>query len=43
MERQCNECCHGCCEYDKEHDCCTRVGVNGQVGVCWMEKTEGEY
>ncbi|MDU1348298.1 VRR-NUC domain-containing protein [uncultured Clostridium sp.] len=22
---------------------CTRIGINGQIGVCWMEKSEGEY
>ncbi|WP_409068872.1 hypothetical protein ACFLKC_14155 [Clostridium caseinilyticum] len=33
--------CNTCCEYkDRE---CTRVGINGEIGVCWMEKSEGEY
>lgn len=22
---------------------CTRIGSNGEIGVCWMEKSEGEY
>ena len=34
---------NGCSCYDEENDCCTRVGINGEVGVCWMEKSEGEY
>lgn len=33
----------GCCYYDKENDKCKRIGANGNAGVCWMEKSEGEY
>lgn len=33
--------CNGCC-YNKQGKC-TRVGVNGEKGICWMEKSEGEY
>ncbi len=33
--------CENCCEYQDYE--CTRIGTNGQVGVCWMEKSEGEY
>ena len=34
---------NGCCHYDKENDKCTRIGKDGLVGVCWMNKSEGEY
>ena len=34
---------NGCYHYDKENDKCTRIGINGLEGVCWMEKSEGEY
>ena len=33
--------CKGCYLYIKGK--CTRVGTNGQTGVCWMELSEGEY
>ena len=33
--------CKGCTSYIKGK--CTRVGINGATGVCWMEPTEGEY
>lgn len=33
----------GCCYYDKENDKCKRIGASGNVGLCWMEKSEGEY
>lgn len=35
--------CDSCDGWDEEAGECVRVGVNGEVGVCWMEKTEGEY
>lgn len=34
---------NGCCHYDAENDKCNRVGSDGTVGVCWMERKEGEY
>lgn len=38
---------NGCCHYDVENNKCTRRGAGGsnkdKTGVCWMEKTEGEY
>lgn len=34
---------NGCCHYDKEKNECTRIGTNGLKGICWMEKSEGEY
>lgn len=27
--------CKGCCHY--KNGVCTRIGKNGQVGVCWFE------
>lgn len=37
----------GCCYYDKANNQCKRVGQcgynKGKKGVCWMDKTEGEY
>jgi len=33
--------CEGCCE--NKDGKCIRIGTNGRVGVCWMEKSEGEY
>ena len=33
----------GCDCYDEETDSCTRISNNGEMGVCWMEKGEGEY
>ncbi|MBS4538198.1 hypothetical protein GOQ27_06970 [Clostridium sp. D2Q-11] len=47
--RQCNQCCF----YKKKifrflfkgwnKGKCTRIGIKGKKGVCWMEKCEGEY
>lgn len=34
--------CNKCNEQNADGEC-IRVGVNGDVGVCWMEKSEGEY
>ena len=38
---------NGCCHYDKENNKCTRIGTGNdnkdKIGVCWMEKSEGEY
>lgn len=34
---------NGCCFYDKENNKCKRIGVNMAKGICWMNKTEGEY
>lgn len=36
-----NSSCIGCNELKNLK--CTRIGTNGKVGVCWMEKSEGEY
>lgn len=33
--------CGGCC-HNKDGKC-TRIGLNGQIGVCWMAPSEGEY
>lgn len=33
--------CNRCNEYKDGK--CTRVGTNGELGVCWMEQSEGEY
>ena len=33
--------CEGCNE-NKDGEC-LRIGTNGEKGVCWMEKSEGEY
>lgn len=33
--------CKGCCNY-KDGEC-TRIGTDGQIGICWMETSEGEY
>ena len=37
--------CEGCTEYNNNK--CTRIGKcgtnKGKEGVCWMEKSEGEY
>lgn len=36
-----------CCHYDKTINKCTRIGKCGvnknKLGVCWMDKLEGEY
>ncbi|CAG7840047.1 hypothetical protein [Clostridium haemolyticum] len=38
---------NNCCHYDKKHNKCTRKGMKGdnkdKQGICWMEKSEGEY
>lgn len=39
--REENNKCNGCC-HNKDNKC-TRVGTNGQIGVCWMAPSEGEY
>lgn len=33
--------CFTCSKY--KNNKCTRIGTNNQIGVCWMEKSEGEY
>ena len=33
--------CKGCNEFINGE--CRREGSNGDIGVCWMEKSEGEY
>jgi len=33
--------CEQCCEIKDGK--CTRVGKNGDVGICWMANGEGEY
>ena len=33
--------CKGC--YHNKDGKCTRIGTNGQIGVCWMAPSEGEY
>jgi len=33
--------CKGCYLYIKGK--CTRVGTNEEIGICWMELSEGEY
>lgn len=35
--------CNGCDCYDNENDCCKRIGSDGTIGICWMERSEGEY
>lgn len=32
---------NNCTHYDKKNNKCTRVGLNGKVGICWMASTEG--
>lgn len=34
---------NGCCHYDKETNSCSRKREVKEEGICWMEKTEGEY
>lgn len=34
---QCKNCCHF------KDNACTRVGIKGKIGICWMESSEGEY
>lgn len=38
---------NNCYHYDKNTDKCTRIGkyeINkNNLGVCWMNKSEGEY
>lgn len=38
---------NNCVHYNKKQNKCKRIGEQGKdkgkVGVCWMEKTEGEY
>lgn len=43
FRKKMNSQCKGCDCWDKENNTCKRIGINGKVGVCWMEKTEGEY
>lgn len=33
----------GCCFYNSVTDKCNRISENGDKGICWMEKSEGEY
>lgn len=36
-----------CCYYNKKDNKCTRRGTSesnkNKIGICWMEKSEGEY
>ena len=34
--------CNKCNEQNADGKC-LRIGVNGDRGICWMEKSEGEY
>ncbi len=36
-----NNQCENCNEY--KNNKCKRIGTNGQIGICWMEKSEGKY
>lgn len=33
----------GCMYYDEDENKCSRVWTTGKQGMCWMEKSEGEY
>ena len=40
-QKELNPQCESC--YCNASGNCLRIGLNGNKGVCWMERTEGEY